>query len=238
MDLGLGGSGLMGTMQFSALCKSLYRSATKSCRQKTGDKQDTDIYFDPAFAEILETWGVNNAWHEIQFLLGNRRGKVLDLACGTGRTHDFLKRFTYLEYYGCDISSMLIEGAIKRGISRERLRVLDATKLDYASGEFDYVFSIGSLEHFTLDGLRSALAECCRVCRGINLHQVPVSRSGLNEGWITPYQSYWNNSEKWWSSIFNEVFGSNLWVMTSKWGDNASRGVWFVCGNEDFFVND
>ena len=228
----------MAASNFFAFFKGLYRSATKNYRQKTGDRPDTDIYFDPAFAEVLEKWGVKNAWREIQFLLGDRTGKVLDLACGTARTHDFIKRFTCLEYYGCDISSMLIERAIKRGISNERLRVQDAAKLDYADGQFDYLFSIGSLEHFTLAGLRSTLAECRRVCRGINFHQIPVSRSGLNEGWITPYQSYWNNSEKWWSDIFKEVFGSNLWVMTSKWGDSKSRGVWFICGDEDFFVND
>src|ERR1700737_5049182 len=150
-------------MRLSTFARSLYRSATKIYRRKTGDRQDTDIYFDPAFAEILETWAIKNAWHEIQFLLGDRTGKVLDLACGTGRTHDFIKRFTGLEYYGCDISSMLIEKAAARGISNERLRVRDATKLDYVEGEFDYVFSIGSLEHFTVDGLRSTLAECRRV---------------------------------------------------------------------------
>jgi SAM-dependent methyltransferase len=225
-------------MRTSPFIRSLYRSATKHFRQKTGNRQDTDIYFNPAFAEILETWGITNAWREIQFLLANRAGKVLDLACGTGRTHDFIKRFTGLEYYGCDISSMLIEKAAARGISNERLQVQDATKLDYVEGEFDYVFSIGSLEHFTVDGLRSTLAECRRVCRGINFHQIPVSRSGLDEGWITPYQSYWNNSEKWWNALFKETFGSNVWVMSSKWEDRDSRGVWFVCGIENFFVCD
>jgi SAM-dependent methyltransferase len=225
-------------MRFSTFSKSLYRAATKNYRRKTGDRQDTEIYFDPAFAEILETWAVTNAWREIQFLLGDRTGKVLDLACGTGRTHDFIKRFSGLEYYGCDISSMLIERGIKRGISEERLRVQDATRLEYAIGEFDYLFSIGSLEHFTLDGLRSALVECRRVCRGINFHQIPVSLSGLNEGWITPHQSYWNNSEKWWDAIFRSAFGDDVWMMSSKWRDVQSRGVWFICGNESFFVKD
>jgi ubiquinone/menaquinone biosynthesis C-methylase UbiE len=223
-------------MHFSIFIKSLYRAVTKNHRPQTGDRQDTDIYFDPAFAEILETWATKNAWREIQFLLGGRSGKVLDLACGTGRTHDFLKRFTGLEYYGCDISSMLIDRAIQRGIRAERLRVEDATKLDYADGEFDYLFSIGSLEHFTLAGLRSTLSECRRVCPGINFHHIPVSLSGLNEGWITPYQSYWNNSRKWWDKIFAEVFGDNVWVMSSKWADIQSRGAWFICGDENFSV--
>src|ERR1700733_6356658 len=189
-------------MRFAAFCKSAYLSATKNYRKKTGDRQDAEIYFNPAFAEVLETWAVKNAWREIQVILNGRTGKVLDLACGTGRTHDFLERFGGLEYYGCDISSMLIERAVQRGISPEHLRVLDATKLSYADGEFDFLFSIGSLEHFTVDGLRSTLAECRRVCRGINFHMVPISLSGLDEGWITPYQSYWNNSQRWWEHRF------------------------------------
>jgi SAM-dependent methyltransferase len=215
--------------------KSFYRSATQGLRRKTGDRQDTEIYFDPKFAEILETWAADNAWQEIQVFLRNRTGKVLDLACGTGRTNDFLKGFDGLEYYGCDISEPLIAKAIQRGISSERVRAADATKLDYKDGEFDYIYSIGSLEHFTVEGLKATLAECKRVCRGINFHQIPVSRSGLNEGWITPSQSYWNNNEDWWLNIFRSFFGDSVWVMSSKWGDDKSRGVWFVCGNKDFF---
>jgi ubiquinone/menaquinone biosynthesis C-methylase UbiE len=225
-------------MRFAAFCKSAFRSATKNYRRKTGDRQDTEIYFDPAFTEVLETWAVRNAWREIQVLLGERSGKVLDLACGTGRTYDFLKRFENLDYHGCDISPMLIERAIQRGISKERLQALDATKLDCADNEFDFVFSIGSLEHFTVKGLGFALAECRRVSRGLNFHMVPVSSSGLDEGWITPYQSYWNNSQRWWTRVFEETFGENVWVMSSRWQDEQSRGVWFICGREEGFVND
>ncbi|HXM05630.1 MAG TPA: class I SAM-dependent methyltransferase [Chthoniobacterales bacterium] len=225
-------------MRFAAFCKSAFRSATKNYRRKTGDRQDTEIYFDPAFTEVLETWAVRNAWREIQVLLGERSGKVLDLACGTGRTYDFLKRFENLDCHGCDISPMLIERAIQRGISKERLQALDATKLDCADNEFDFVFSIGSLEHFTVKGLGFALAECRRVSRGLNFHMVPVSSSGLDEGWITPYQSYWNNSQRWWTRVFEETFGENVWVMSSRWQDEQSRGVWFICGREEGFVND
>jgi ubiquinone/menaquinone biosynthesis C-methylase UbiE len=132
----------------------------------------------------------------------------------------------------------LIERAIQRGISKERLQALDATKLDCADNEFDFVFSIGSLEHFTVKGLGFALAECRRVSRGLNFHMVPVSSSGLDEGWITPYQSYWNNSQRWWTRVFEETFGENVWVMSSRWQDEQSRGVWFICGREEGFVND
>ncbi len=179
-------------MELDVLLGGACRALTKGFRRQSGDRQDTDIYFDPTFAGLLETWGVDNTWQEIQFLLGHRQGKVLDLACGTGRTHDFIRQFEQLEYYGCDISQPLIEKAIARGIPKERLRVAD-----------------------------------------VNFHQVPVSRSGLDEGWITPYQSYWNNSEAWWLDQFKRVFGQNVWVMSSKWSDRISRGAWFICTNSD-----
>lgn len=220
-------------MELDVLLGGACRALTKGFRRRSGDRQDTDIYFDPKFAGLLETWGVDNTWQEIQFLLGHRHGKVLDLACGTGRTHDFIKQFEQLEYYGCDISQPLIEKAIARGIQKERLHVADATKLDYSDDEFRYVFSIGSLEHFSVTGLQAAIGECGRICRGINFHQVPVSRSGLDEGWITPYQSYWNNSEAWWRDQFKRVFRQNVWVMSSKWSDRISRGAWFICTNSD-----
>src|ERR1700730_17852106 len=126
-------------MNFGVMIGGAYRALTKNFRRRTGDTQDTDIYFDPKFAELLETWAVDSAWQEIQVLLGNREGQVLDLACGTGRTFDFIKQFDRLEYHGCDISKPLIEKAIARGIQANRLRVADATKLDYLDDEFRYV---------------------------------------------------------------------------------------------------
>lgn len=216
-------------MDALAYSRGVVRSLTKNFRRSTGAKQELDIYYDEKFAQALESWGVGNAWSEVQFLLGNRSGKVLDLACGTGRVHDFISRFPELEYHGCDISSLLIEKAVSRGIPADRVSVQDASKLNYADGEFDYVYSIGSLEHFTVDGLISTLSECNRVCRGINFHQFPVSRSGLNEGWLsTDIQSYWNNSEAWWLEFFNNAFGPNVWVLRSHWGSPMSRGVWMV----------
>jgi ubiquinone/menaquinone biosynthesis C-methylase UbiE len=219
-------------MKIAAKVKGLSRALTRGFRRNDGSRQAIEIYFDPQFAAVLETWAIDSAWREIALLLGGREGKVLDLACGTGRAQDFLKSFSKLEYHGCDISAPLIERAKARGIPRDRLRVADATSLDYKNGEFDYLFSIGSLEHFTEDGLDKAIAECRRVCRGVCFHQVPVSISAFDEGWITPYQSYWNNSESWWRDRFARLFGQNVWVMSSRWSDAQSRGVWFICTSD------
>jgi ubiquinone/menaquinone biosynthesis C-methylase UbiE len=196
----------------------------------TGETQDLDIYFDPKFAEVLETWGIDNTWREIQILLAGRKGRVLDVACGTGRTWDFLRDSRGLKYYGCDISDLLIDRAIKRGIPKRRLRVMDATRLDYRERSFEFVFSIGSLEHFTVDGIKGTLLACKRVSRFLNLHMVPVSASGKDEGWLTPYQSFWNNSQQWWLDMVREIF-PEAWVMESKWKDDQSRGIWLICSD-------
>ncbi len=217
-------------MSLALRAEGLLRSLTKQWRTQTGERQDTEIYFDPQFAELLETWANDSCWPEIRLLLSGRKGKVLDLACGTGRTYDFLRDIDGLEYYGCDISKPLIDRAVARGIQRERLQVADATKLQYADNEFDAVFSIGSLEHFSVSGLTATISECHRICGGLNFHQVPVSKSYFNEGWITPYQKYWNNSEKWWTIQFARSFGNNVHSMKSRWSDRQSRGAWFICG--------
>jgi ubiquinone/menaquinone biosynthesis C-methylase UbiE len=223
-------------MDVAIVIQGVVRSLTKNWRNSAGSRQDIEIYSDPKFAEVLENWAVDSAWKEIQFLLGNRKGKVLDIACGSGRAQSFLSRFNQLEYYGCDISQLLIDKAVERGISPANVSVQDATTLRYGDKSFDYTFSIGSLEHFTIDGLRSVIAESDRVCSGLSFHQVPVSRSGFDEGWITPYQSYWNNSVEWWLEKFSVQFGKDVWTMDSHWGDRQSRGAWFICGKTDWFA--
>src|SRR5437867_7662000 len=94
-----------------------------------GEAQDLDVYWDPHMAEVLETWGEGNVWDEIQLLLVNCRGRVLDIACGTGKTMAVLAPMRQLDLHGIDISDMLIQKAIERGLAQNRLRVADATKM-------------------------------------------------------------------------------------------------------------
>ena len=191
--------------------------------------QDLDVYWDPRIVEALEQWGEGTAWNEIKLLLVNARGKVLDIACGTGKVMSLLADFKQIEVHGCDISDMLIGKAIDRGIARERLIVTDATAMRYGDGIFDYAYSIGSLEHFTEDGIGKFLHECARVVAGPSFHMVPVSRSGRDEGWISPFQSYHNNSVGWWEERCKTVF-PRVVVLDSAWSDTISVGKWLVCG--------
>ena len=191
-------------------------------------QQDLGVYWSPGMAEALETWGAGNAWDEIQFLLVNLRGKVLDISCGTGKTIELLSPFTGIEVHGCDISDFLIRKAVERGIPPARLKVGDATSLDYEDDAFDYSYSIGSLEHFTEEGIGQFIQECRRVTRYASFHQLPVARSGTDKGWIKTVQSYFNNSVPWWLAKFRSHYDT-VWVLDSRWSDDISVGKWFVC---------
>jgi len=191
-------------------------------------KQDLDLYWDPKMAEILEHWGDDNVWNEIQMFFAALQGKVLDIACGTGITIMKLKAYPDLEVHGCDISDLLVRKGVEKGIPPETLRVCDATRMPYADQEFDYSYSIGSLEHFTEAGIRDFLAEARRVTRKASIHMLPVSKSGRDEGWMKTLQSFHNNSGPWWKARFETEF-RQVKLIRSKWEDSLSVGYWFVC---------
>jgi ubiquinone/menaquinone biosynthesis C-methylase UbiE len=187
------------------------------------------MYWDSEFGEVLEAWGEDTVWKEILLLLACCHGRVLDIACGTGRTMELASRLPRIEVHGCDISDALIERAVKRGIDRARLAVCDATSTDYRAAWFDHAYSIGSLEHFTEEGIEQVIAECRRVTRGAAFHHMPVSESGRNEGWMKTIQSFFNNSAEWWVEKFRRQYGS-VEVLPSTWRDpGRSIGCWFVC---------
>lgn len=208
-----------------------WRSSSKKKASADGTVQDVELYWDEDFAQALETWGEGNAWKEIELLMADRKGKVLDIACGTGKVMQILSSFPEIEIYGCDISDLLIGKAIKRGIPPERLKVCDATQTGYQDDFFDYAYSIGSLEHFTEEGIYKFLQECRRIVKNTSFHQIPVSRGGQNEGWIQPLQSYHNNSVDWWLEKFRTAY-KDVYVIGSLWEDKISVGKWFVCKNK------
>jgi ubiquinone/menaquinone biosynthesis C-methylase UbiE len=218
------------------LCPPILWKVASSFRAKLGQPwkmadasgQDLDVYWDEEMAKVLETWGDGNAWNEIQFLMANCSGKVLDIACGTGKVMEILNGVPDLEIHGCDISDLLISKALSRGLAKERLTVCDATVLPYGQNEFEYSYSIGSLEHFTEDGIEKAISEFARVTRKASFHMMPTSRSSIDEGWIKTYQSFHNCSTEWWVRHFKKSFG-HIRVLESRWEDRISVGTWFLC---------
>ena len=191
-------------------------------------EQDLDVYWEPSMADALEQWGKGSVWDEIQYLLINCHGKVLDVACGPGGTMLVLAKYPELELYGIDISDLLINQAIKRGLEATHLRVGDATNMTYEDNAFDYGYSIGSLEHFTEQGILDMLSECKRVISKTTFHMVPVSRDGKNQGWLKTVQSFHNNSVEWWLDKYKSAY-TNVTVLSSRWEDELSVGKWFIC---------
>lgn len=189
--------------------------------------QDLDVYWDEEMARILETWGEKNVWKEIKLLMVNCEGKVLDIACGPGKTMEILADLP-LEIHGFDISDLFIKKAIERGINQSHLKVCDATDMPYSNDSYQYSYSIGSLEHFTDDGIIKFLKESFRVTSRTSFHMIPTSRSNKNEGWMKTYQSFHNNSVEWWLEKFNSSY-QNVIVLDSTWEDEISVGKWFVC---------
>jgi ubiquinone/menaquinone biosynthesis C-methylase UbiE len=198
-------------------------------RPEDTDSQELDVYWTDSMAHQLENWGKDHTWNEIECLLVNCKGKVLDIACGTGVNIIAMQKFGELDIHGFDISDFLIKKAIEKGINPAKLRVEDATKTSYQNNEFDYSYSIGSLEHFTEEGIDLFLKECSRITKQSAFHMIPVSESGKNDGWIRTNQSFHNNSLEWWTERYLKYF-SKVYVINSGWKDTGlSIGKWFVC---------
>jgi len=210
---------------------NLFKSTKTSLKNETildSNKQDLELYWDPKMAKILEEWGEENVWNEIQMLLCSLNGKILDIACGTGITSMKLQKFSLLDVYGCDISDLLISKCFEKGLSMQKYIVCDATQMPYVDNDFHYSYSIGSLEHFTEVGISKFINESYRITSKISFHMLPTSKSEKNEGWMKTRQSFHNNSVQWWVSKFNERF-DRVAVIRSKWEDSISLGYWFVC---------
>jgi len=194
--------------------------------------QKLELYYDKEMAKILDSWGERNAWIEVQHIFSEKKGKILDIACGTGKVIEILAKNYDLDIYGCDISTFLIDKAKKKNISEKKLTVCDATDLPYESNFFDYCYSIGSLEHFTEHGILSFLKSSSNVTKNKGYHMIPVSRTGKDYGWIENYQSYFNNSVEWWSAMCEKASLKYKFI-DSSWEDQISVGKWMVVKKND-----
>lgn len=201
----------------------------KKNKKHTKTIQDIDIYNKNLTAEKLSQWGKGTTWNEIKMLINNREGKILDVACGTGLNMLDLKEINpKAEIYGCDISKFLIDIAVKNGVSNNKLFCLDATKLNFDDNYFDFSYSIGSMEHFTEEGIELLIKKLFNITKKTTFHMMPVSKKNINEGWIKTYQTFHNNSVQWWIDKFKSQYKS-VQVIDSAWEDHISVGKWFIC---------
>lgn len=89
---------------------------------------------------------------------------ILDIGSGTGRALQYLKtRCPELRIVGVEPVSALREIGYSKGLSESQLIDGDATKLDFADGEFDLVCEFGVLHHIKRPEL--AVAEMLRTSR-------------------------------------------------------------------------
>lgn len=130
--------------------------------QKIREKYDeTAEGYDWKISMMEKISGANRLRQE---LLKKARGRVLDVACGTGRNFEFYSKSCQVT--GIDLSPAMLEKAQKRadnlGLNIE-LIVQDVEKLDFSSQSFDTVVS--SLAVCTYPHPVEALKEMSRVCK-------------------------------------------------------------------------
>ncbi len=94
-----------------------------------------------------------------------RRGRVLDVACGTGRVTGLLVREGFGEVVGTDVSTAMMEVA-KRRLPHVEFFQGDATHLPVDDRSFDAVTCIGLLMHLDTPARVAALRELARISRG------------------------------------------------------------------------
>lgn len=191
-------------------------------------EQNVELYWDEKYAELLESWGKDTVWNEIQLIFCGLSGRVLDIACGTGSTIAILNKSSDLDIHGFDLSDILIRRAKNKGIIHEKLKVADATQVCYLRKEFDYSFSIGSIEHFTENGIDLFLKNAAYYTRRYSFHMLPVNTNGIDKGWEKTSQSYFNNSTNWWLKKFEPHF-AEVRVVNSAWAALDQKGIWLIC---------
>jgi ubiquinone/menaquinone biosynthesis C-methylase UbiE len=184
---------------------------------------------------LLDDWGGTHVWNEIQLLLYDKQGKVLDIACGTGATMQRMSKYSELEITGIDINEQLIRSATEKGIGPERLFVADAKDLGrFSSHQFKYSYSIGVLYYFDDESLNQAISEIGRVTSDASFHFILTSSNDLDEGEIMTWQRFRNNSAAWWRSKMLQTF-SRVTVIESGWQDTQfkkSKGTWMICSSD------
>ena len=78
--------------------------------------------------------------------------------------------------YGCDISQYLLDITTENGVEVENLFCVDATKLDFEKKFFDYSYSIGSMEHFTEDGIAKLIEKLSKITKNLYSYDASLQK--------------------------------------------------------------
>jgi ubiquinone/menaquinone biosynthesis C-methylase UbiE len=125
---------------------------------KTENKNQEDVW-----DEIAKKWKQYrvNPINEIKEFLKDKKGKVLDLGCGSGR--NFIER-KGLKFYGIDFSKNMVKIAGKRGY--EKVLKSNAWEIKFPYNFFDYAIYISVLHCIpSKENREKSLAELARVLK-------------------------------------------------------------------------
>jgi len=131
---------------------------------------------------------------------------ILDIGCGKGfMLHDFKELMPDAAIAGIDVSGYAIENAMPS--VRPFLKVATAEKLPYPDRSFDLVISVNSIHNLPIDGLKTALREIQRVCRGnayitVDAWRNETERANLFK-WVLTAETMMHVDD--WKKLFGEV---------------------------------
>ncbi|MFQ6082615.1 MAG: class I SAM-dependent methyltransferase [Candidatus Aminicenantia bacterium] len=98
----------------------------------------------------------------LDYLHPEKDSKLLDVSCGPGLLLKAAEKYYNCQTYGIELSEKAVLEA-KNNTKFSKLQIADGEVLPYRNNTFDYVTSIGSLEHYI--NPEKGLDEIIRVCK-------------------------------------------------------------------------
>ena len=160
--------------------------------------------------------------------------RILDFACGCGRTLNFLQQFVYSEkLFGCDYDGELTSWCRRNLKVKSCLTNIENPPLDYPSSHFDFVYAISFLTHLEPAVQVLWLREWRRILRNDGLLLVSLLGPGLADrlGIRIPASGYLYQRH---GSKFNErVTYQTLEYVRNNWEEHFS-----IIGYSEMGLND
>jgi len=166
-------------------CKPLYIPASEKMTvdqlqgayDEIADGYEQRVWFDQHFLGVAR---------QRKQLLSRARGRILDVACGTGLNFPFFPATS--EITAIDLSQRMLDEAKGKAADLNlnvQTRIMNAEKLEFTDGSFDTVTS--TLSTCTFPNPMQALREMKRVCRAGGLILL-LEHGHSNISWLANYQ--------------------------------------------------
>jgi SAM-dependent methyltransferase len=129
----------------------------------TDQTDKVSAFFDRISCDYRERYGPQKPFHSYVFrerLQAATEGIqfenkiVLDVGAGTGSLYDYLAKYPSVDYYACDISSMMLS---QSRIPAGRAFTGKATEIRFPKDKFDYIYLLGVTTYQTPEELIETL---------------------------------------------------------------------------------